>query len=222
MRGGIPYHANPSGTHCSQACLRMGYEYFSPDRPWSWAELDALTGHIEGLTTWNMRAYIETSRLGYDVVVFDPLDYKQLAENPKTYILKTFSPEYAETTFRMSDMGQVVEDSKALLDAHALNLVSRSYGLDEFRTLLDDGYLIATWVDMAITNEIAGQCYPHFILVYGYDDEGVFAHDPGGMDISSHVPDRHIEWGLFERANKINDKGERGEALAFRKTKDVK
>ena len=52
--------------------------------------------------------------------------------------------------------------------------------------------------------------------------EGVYPHhlqgvcqDPGGKRDVSHQPNRHIDWALFEKANKMNDKGERGEMMAF-------
>ncbi|MCB9965908.1 MAG: hypothetical protein H6855_07515 [Rhodospirillales bacterium] len=106
MRPDIPYYANPDHTHCMQACLRMGYEYFTPEKKWLWEELDLLTGHKPELTTWTMKSYIETERLGYDVVIYDPLDYVQFAAAPKEYIEEKFSPAYAEETFKMSDMDQ--------------------------------------------------------------------------------------------------------------------
>lgn len=217
MHTNIPYHANPSDSHCSQACLRMGYEYFNPEKSWAWQELDELTGHKEGLTTWNMKAYIETAKMGYDVVVYDPLDYAEFVKRPKEYITEKFSPAYAEETFRLSDMEQAVADAKELLATQGLNLHARSYNLDEYKKLLDDGYLVATWVDGAVVYGKANKCWPHFILTHGYDDKGIIAHDPGGEDLINQQPNRHIAWDIFEKANKMNDKGERGEILAFRK-----
>lgn len=219
MHSAIPYHANPSDSHCSQACLRMGYEYFNPDKEWSWEELDDLTGHVEGLLTWNMKGYIETAKMGYDVVVYDPLDYVEFVKRPKEYISEKFNPAYAEENFRLSDITRAVADAKDLLATKGLNIYPRSYELDEYRNLLDSGYLVTTWVDGAILYGWTNRCWPHSILVFGYDENGIVAHDPGGEDVANQKPNRHIAWDVFETANKINDKSERGEILAFRKVR---
>lgn len=197
----------------------MGYEYFEPERTWSWEELDELTGHVEGVPTWNMKAYMETVRLGYDTVIYDPLDYAQFVKAPKEYIRNKFSHSYAEETFRSSDMDRAVRDSLELLGMEGLPLYGRSYELSEYKHLLDSGYLALTWVDSAVVCGVEGECWPHFILAYAYDDKGIYAHDPGGDDPEGQMPDRFIDWDTFEAANKINDKGERGELLAFRKIK---
>ncbi len=196
--------------------MRMGFEYLNPEKKWTWEELDKLTGHVPGLTTWMMKAYIETSKLGYDVIIYDPLDYAAFVKDPKAYISKKFSKEYADVTFEMSDMKRVVTDAKALLEQQDLLLYPKNYTLEEYKKLLDEKYLCITWVDMAITNGLKGGCVPHVILAYGYDRAGIHAHDPGYIDPDSRQPHRFISWELFEKANKMNAQGECGEMLAFR------
>lgn len=216
MKPDIPYYSNPTDTHCAQATLRMGYEYFNPEKIWSWEELDELTGHVPGLTTWNMKGYIGTKKLGYDVIVYDSMDYNAFVLDPHEYISKKFNPAYAEETFRLSNMEQAVADAKALLKMKNFPLYSRSYTLDEFRALLDQGYVCATWVDGAIVYNNADKCWPHFILVHSYDKTGIYAHDPGGTVSGGMMKNRHIPWDLFEKANKMNEEGERGEMMAFK------
>jgi hypothetical protein len=217
MKQDIPYYANPSDNHCSQACLRMAFEYFNPDKKWSWQEMDSLTGHKPGLMSWNMKAYYETFRLGYDVVIYDPVDFVEFVKDPVNYFRAKFSPAYAEEVFGQTDIPQAVIDAKELLKEKDISLHSRSYELNEFQDLLAHDYLCATWVDMAVTNQVEGECWPHFILAYGYDDRGIWVHDPGGSKERSHMPHRHISWSLFEKANKINVEGERGEMMAFKR-----
>lgn len=217
MKTDIPFYANPSDTHCCQATMRMGFEYFDPERKWTWDALDELTGHVEGLLTWNMRLYCEVAKLGFDTVIFDPMDFEALVENPDAYIRDAFSPEYAEETISLSDMDRAVQDARDLLAADGVDLHARSYQLDEYKALLDDGYVCATWVDSAVYMKMDKECWPHFILVYGYDANGIWAHDPGGADTGGQMPQRFIDWDMFEKANKINDHGERGEMIAFRK-----
>lgn len=217
----IPYYKNPTSTHCVQATLRMGFEYFNPEKIWTWEELDSLTSHREGITTWNMRGYIETSNLGYDVVIYDPIDYAQFVEDPEGYISRAFSPAYAEETLRLSDLPQAIEDAKLLLKQKNLNLHARSYTLEEYKNLLNNGYFIATWVSSMALNGNDDECAGHFILVFKYDVNGIYAHDPGGENPENMIPNRFIAWDIFERANKMNDQGDRGEIMAFKPRKKL-
>lgn len=225
MKPEIPYYANSSGSHCVQACLRMGFEYFYPQTLWSIPELDCLSAHVPGQTTWLMRTYLETANLGYDVIIYDPVDYAALSKNPQAYMEEKFPDEYAEFNVQMSDMTGVMVDARALVNAHNLKLFPQSYTQETLRSLLRQGYLCITWVDQAKTNQLRDKFVPHVILVYRADDQGIYAHDPGMIDAESQMPNRFINWDLLERANKMNDQGETGEMMAFKPkfnpTKDV-
>jgi len=201
--------------------MRMGFEYFDPEKTWTWDELDTLSGHREGLTTWNMRIYLETAKLGYDTVIFDPIDYRKLNEDFEGYIRDTFSPDYAKETLRLSDALQVKADTDLLLpNFDDISICQKSYTIDEYKDLLDQDYLIATWVDMAVYSDIIQEFCAHFILVHSYDENGVIAHDPGlGSQPGTQIRNNHIKWDVFNKAIQMNTQGETGEMIAFKKEK---
>jgi hypothetical protein len=48
----VPFVPNPDATHCYQAALKMVLQRFRPHRDPSWADLDRITGKVEGFGTW--------------------------------------------------------------------------------------------------------------------------------------------------------------------------
>ncbi len=215
----VPFYKSPTDTHCAQAAIRMGYEFFEPNKTWTWNELDELSGHREGVVTWNMRLYVETAKMGYDTIIYDPLDYQQILEDFESYNYEKFSPEHAKLNIEMSDVPQVMADAKLLIDnLDKLKLHQGSYSTEEYKALLDQGYLIYTWVDQCMYVDSKRGFWPHSILVYGYNDEGVMAHDPGGINEPQfQKPNILIEWDYFNKAIQMNEKGETGEIIAFKK-----
>ncbi len=40
----VPFFANPDDTHCFQACIKMMFAYFEPEKEFSFDYLDKLSG----------------------------------------------------------------------------------------------------------------------------------------------------------------------------------
>ncbi len=196
-------------------------EYFHPEKSWSLQDLEELTGKKEGLTTWPMRLYTGLPRLGYELVVYDPTDYRRLAEDPHQYISEFFSKEYAEETFKMSDMDSVLKDTQALLSAGTEFIHQERYGLEDMKRLLDDGYVLVTWVDHAKIWGKKDAFWAHDILIYDYEGDTFYANDPGGDDPAYRQQQKPIPGIVLDQATRMNERGDRGELRAFRPQKDA-
>ena len=90
------FYSNPDDSHCMVCCLRMGFEYFHPDKAWTLEELNRLIGKKEGKYTWFSRAYVETAVLGFETVIHDSFDYRAFAREPESYLRRYYDPRHAE------------------------------------------------------------------------------------------------------------------------------
>ncbi len=211
-----PFHPNPDDTHCQQCCMRMGYEFFHPEKSWTWEALDDLSGKIPGKYAWYMRLYIATAALGYDVVVYDIVDYPAFIKDAKGYLKANYGAGRAEDILKNSVMDVVVEDARELLVTDGVTIHQKNYGFDDLKTLLDEGYLLLTMVDEAILAGVEDRAISHSILIHGYDDDGFIVHNPGVKSLDSGEANQHIAYDLFRRACTLNERGDTGKLMAFK------
>ncbi|MCB9988222.1 MAG: peptidase C39 family protein [Rhodospirillales bacterium] len=211
-----PFYPNPDDTHCQQCCLRMGYEYFYPEKQWTWDELDTLSGKIPGKYAWYMRLYIATAARGYDVVVYDIVDYPEFIKDAETYLKANYGADRAADILKNSVMDVVVEDARELLQTNGITIHQKSYTFDDLKGLLDKGHVLLTMVDEAVLAGIEGRAISHSILIHGYDDDGFIAHNPGVKSLDSAAASQHIAYDLFRRTCTLNDRGDTGKLMAFK------
>ena len=217
-----PFYLNPDDTHCQQCCMRMGYEYFQPEKSWEWEELDTLSGKIEGLYAWYMRLYMETKNLGYDVIVYDIVDYPAFAAYAEIYLFANYSEGRAKDILAHSDMAAVTKDARELCARTDIEIHQKSYDFDILRDLLDQGYVLLTMVDDAVIHGLSDRTISHSILIYDYDEQGVVVHNPGVKSLDTAVESQHISYDLFQKACTLNDRGDTGKMMAFKNTGDKK
>lgn len=215
-----PCYPNLDGTQCLQSSLRMALEHFNPDKSWQWGELDALTGKESGCTSWTPRTYVELNKMSYDVVIYDHIDYQTLTQDPEKYFTEKFSAEYAAITLKLTNMPMLMRDINDLAAAKDIELHQENYDDAIIKDHIRNGYLVIAWVDRKKIHDAPGECYPHYVLIYDFDDAGVFMHDSGDENENTHVPSLHVPWEKLNIANKMNEQGEVGEAFAFRPRKE--
>ena len=83
----IPFYKNTDDQlHCMQMCLKSALEALRPSLTLSVDEMDQLAGFELGKLTWPMRAYVNVARLGYRVLIYDPMDFSRFIGDPDTYL----------------------------------------------------------------------------------------------------------------------------------------
>ena len=174
----VPFYANtPDGTHCLQAALRSVLKYYTPEKEYTWEELEKMTAKKEGLWTWGFQAAISMKQLGFDVDMREDFDYEKFIEKGEVYLKEKFGEEVAGEQIKHSD---IVQEKK--LTNEYIKLFGVKNGqlptFEELKKLIDKGYLVVANVNSRKLNAKPGYV-GHFVVVYHYDENNLYLHDPG-------------------------------------------
>jgi hypothetical protein len=191
----IPFYSNTEdNTHCWQACLKMVLKVAFPEKDFTWEELEQYTGKSPGMATWPMASLVWMQRLGFDVKSIENFDYSKFLERGADYLQELWGKEAADWAIKNSDIEQEYDYSRALLSS-AVIVEQRLPSIEDIKKLLDQGYLCICTVNSRALNGKDG-VVGHFVLVIGYDDNGLVMHDPG----LPPQKNRYVTYEDFERA----------------------
>lgn len=205
----VPFYANTSDdTHCYQAALKMILKYFLPKKEYSWEELEKFTGKKEGLWTWINLGIINMRKLGFDVIQKSDFDRQAFVDEGGDYLKERYGDEVANEQIKHSDIAYEQEVTKEYIQL--LGNVPQTTSLDEIKQLLDKGYLIICNVNSQALNNRVGYV-GHFVVVFGYDEEQLFLHDPG----LPPQENRNVLYEQFKKAWEYPDERSRN-IIAFR------
>ncbi len=192
--GPVPFYGNtPDDKHCAPACIRMVLGYFLPERDLSWAEAEELVafGHEKG--AWVTRTLINLHRMGFEAVEISTRDGDAFTRDPEMWIMARYGEEAGRWELKYTDIPKEIAafGEYVGLDIHRHRLPT----LADLRDLIDDGYLLIPVINLAVLNGRDG-FVGHAVVVWGYDDTGLWLHDPGLPALEG----RHVEYELFESA----------------------
>ncbi|PJE63370.1 hypothetical protein COU89_03690 [Candidatus Roizmanbacteria bacterium CG10_big_fil_rev_8_21_14_0_10_45_7] len=180
----------PDDTHCFQAGLKMILKYFLPDKDYSMEELDVLCAKKEGLYTWASQALLNLHAMGFDIVDIDTFDIDAFMRTGGEYLIKKYGAEMGNIQVRNSDIVQEqrIYGEYSKLGIHQQHLPT----ITDIKHLLNEGYLACCNVNYYALNGKEGYG-GHFVVIYSYDTEGLFLHDPG----LPPQPHRKVPYGVF-------------------------
>ncbi len=180
-----PYNQSPGGGRCFESCLKSCIEHFEPDSGITFDEVDRLTGYLPDKDTWPMRAFVEMARRGYDVVVYEAVDYPAFIEDPMGYLTHAVGAKAAQTFDECSSVAQAVEDAQELLRAEPdlpnLTRNTTPPTQQDLERLIDDGYLCICGIDIGLFVKGNDEIWSHAVLIYDYDEDQVFGLDSRGF-----------------------------------------
>jgi len=178
MRYKIPYFYpnRKDDLHCSQAVSKMIFNYFQPEKNYSWETIDKLTGFKEGLWTWPNKIQIKMARMGFDVYNKDLFDYKKFAKLGGKYIIQRYGKEVGEAQIENSDIpAETKKIPDYLKQVRTENAVP---SLKDIKKFLQKGYLVSCNINSRVLSKTKGYV-GHLVLVYKVEDRYVHLHDPG-------------------------------------------
>jgi hypothetical protein len=204
----VPFYPNhKDATHCYQACLKMMLKYFLPDRDFSWKELEEITDKKEGKPTWAMRGLMNLQKMGFDVKQITNFDQKAFAEKGLDFLKDRYGEEYAKLESERSDI--LAEQKTAQEFVKTGIAIQRVPTFADIEQYIDKGYLV-----ICLVND--GQ---HYILVYGYDKDHIYFHNPG---LNGQEVDASRAWTRERHAKGwTNSEGEFGAIQAFKLAKSL-
>lgn len=215
-----PYYANSGdGNRCWQACFRMMLEHFDtpPGKTWAWEELDDFTGRKPNMGTWPTKGMLEGNKLGLEVLTIEPFDYAEFAASAEKYWEKTVDPAVLDYYLKHTDIPQEEKFARQFLKAKGIEHIDRPSNNQDVVRILNQGYLIINWVNMAVIAE-KEEFSGHFILIYDYDEvtDTFHVHDPNGPKWHEFKPSLPLKGDILTKASFVNDKGDTGGLYAFR------
>lgn len=173
---GIPFYANREDDQsCMLSCLRSALEYFEK-RPYSWEELEQLTGWQSGKAAWTVKAWTDLAEQGFDIQMIENFNYREYASEGKEYLQTFLKPEELEWQLKNTNLLEITPLLPKFLTT--VNHIQKSPERGDIDRLLGEGYLVTVQLNSRVLNDRPGYV-AHMILVLQQDGEDYIAHDPG-------------------------------------------
>jgi hypothetical protein len=190
----VPFYSNtPDGIHCFEAVLKMILKHFQPDKDYTFPELDKLTGKVEGKWTWAQQSLINLQKLNFDIVNMEDFDYQEFSRVGEVYLFNKFGYDVASKQIKHSDIKKEIIDSTEFIKVFGNNFALPEF--EDIKKFIDKNYLVACNINPYALDNLSGYS-GHIVLVFGYDDNFVYLHDPG----LPPQPHRQVSFVDFTRA----------------------
>ncbi len=194
MNKKIPFYTNtPDNTHCFQAAIKILAKHFWPAEEYSWEELDKITAKAKDLWTWHMAGVLWLQKKGVEIVDIEIFDYKKFVVEKENYLLSFFGEEAGKEQIKYSDINQELDYARKF--QKNISIQTRIPMMKDIKELLQNDNLLICCVNAQVLNNKKGYV-GHFVVVKGYDDEGLYMHDPG----LPAYENRKVDYELFEKA----------------------
>jgi hypothetical protein len=173
----VPFYANtPDGTHCFQAAFKMVLKYYWPDKNYSWEQLDSITAKKPDLWGWPGAGLCWLVEQGFTVKSIQLFDYERFVKEGHQYLRQTYGNEVADAQLKYSDFKNEISRGTQFLDEVPYEI--RRPTIDEIKSYLELGFLVIANINSRVLAKKEGYV-GHFVVIKGYDDEGLILHDPG-------------------------------------------
>jgi len=173
----VPFYSNtPDDTHCFQAVIRMVLKYFLPKQEYSWKQLEKMTAKKKDLWTWPMQGLMNLKKIGFDVINMEDFNYGRFSREGNKYLIEKFGKEVGESQIKHSDILQERRIAKEFVKVFGEETTLPA--ITDIKKLLRKGYLVVCNVNSKALDDKGGYT-GHFVLVFGFDGENLYLHDPG-------------------------------------------
>lgn len=175
----IPIYKNTKdGTHCFQACLKSVLKFYFPKKAYSFKSLDRLTGHKKGKWTWDTKALIFLSKIGFEVIYISNFDYRKFAKLGEEYLRKHWTDEVYQVQKKFSDFRNEQHLAKKLIKEKKVKLKKRPGTLKDIKTLFAQGYIILAPINPYVLDRKKGYT-SHLVIITDIKKDTIFFNDPG-------------------------------------------
>lgn len=194
MKLNVPFFSNTSdNTHCFQAGIKMVLKFFEPNKDYNFEELDRLSAKKEGLWTWPTAMTLNLYNMGYEVIAWEDFDYQSFIDNPEQYLFKKCGEEVAKEQIAYSDLAQEKGFMREFMRIGTWKRVIPTQ--NDIKKFLRKGFLVCCNVNAKTLNHKNGY-EGHFVIVIGWDNDGLILHDPGLPPRKN----RHVDQKTFEKS----------------------
>lgn len=193
--------------HCVNAVFRMVHQYYFY-QDLTWDQIDKLTKAIPGKATWTFIGEMEFAKKGLNIINIEPINYEKLYSDGTEYLKTILGKETTEYYLKKSNIESVIQFIPIYLK-HVSHETRRAT-IKEIIQFMKEDKLIGVEINSRILNTKPGLSL-HFVLLYDFDGEHIFLHDPGFPPIQN----RKITLDEFDKC--FNFKGANGGITVFSK-----
>lgn len=171
-----PFVANhEDDKHCVPAVFRMLHQYYF-GQDLSWNEIDEIMRSVPDKGTWSFTGSTYLAKKGLDVTDIGSMDVNKLLADPKGYLPTLYSPEKVDYYLNKSNLLSIMQYLPEYLKY--VKQKTRTSSTSEVTNYLKEGYLVTLELNPKILNNKPGFTL-HYVLVYDFDGENIYMHDPG-------------------------------------------
>jgi len=176
-----PFVESPDSFRCGQSVVLMILKHFIPEREWSFEDADKICGYVEEKWTWSEAAAVSLAEIGFEVQCITDFDIEAFLKSPENYFVKKYGPENGIEMLTLADMKSTVEYFNRYLSNPNILTIKRSWTVQDAIALLNEGYLLMTWVDSDVLSSLNLNGSGHFVTVFHYDEnlQRIIFHNPG-------------------------------------------
>lgn len=175
----IPFYANTSDDmHCVQAALMMLLKYFYPGKTFTFEELDSLTRHRSGMFTWLGDMLLELSKMGFEIISIENLDYAKFAQEGKGYLSSVWSEEVFSTQNQYSDLDHEQSTAQKVITDPNIKLIQKEIEIGDIEKYFLEGYFLLVSLNPLVLQGKEGY-WSHLVVVTNITEDAVYIHDPG-------------------------------------------
>ncbi len=169
-------------------------KYYDPDFAIPMNEWSELTGFEKGKGSWASAGLLWFANHGYEVHHISLFDWGAFLKEEGNYLIRTSDKEAGEWQIRHTNMAAELKRAQELL-AKGDIVEFREPTEADIKNYLDQGFLLRIHLNY---RKLVGRpgYVGHAVLVFDYDSDGVYMHDPGSPPIEG----LHVAWKLLEAA----------------------
>lgn len=161
--------------HCLLACYRMLMQHLWK-RDMTWEQIEAFTGYHDYKAPWTVRSLVQFHRMGLDIKMIEPFDYKRYVEEKESYLQEIFDAKQLEWFAENSTLDETLPYLAEFFER--IDYTCRQPELSDIDNFLEEGHLVTVTVNSRALNGKEG-FVSHVVLIYGKQGENYLAHDPG-------------------------------------------
>jgi len=188
----------PDGNSCLHACAQMIMKTKLGGRVYSFDEINTLLRRKPGQYSWWYAVLDKLGREGFEIKSIDTFSTERFVREGESYLLEYYGLEAGKVQIGKVDVSIIREDAKKFLENKSIEFDKRAATPDDIRNHIQAGWYIVPCINSKILNFEPGYS-GHFVFVYGFDDQNIVFHDPGGFNGTAQAA-QQASWELFENA----------------------
>ncbi len=187
----VPFYGNaPDNNQCMVAVYRMVMEYFLGTQM-SMAEVADFVGYAPGQAVWTLEPLTKLAKMGFDIQMLEPFDYRAFEKKGTDYLYSAFSKEKADWQLANTNIRDIAPSIPDFL--HTVRWENRAASLQDIDNMLTAGRLVSVAVNSGVLNG-TGEYADHNVLIIGREGNSYIMHDPGLPPAPNRRVPRNALW----------------------------